>query len=139
MWASVVMAPRLKSTGSMVGRHGLRCTETCGWNLPRSGIEPTSPALAGGFFTTEPPGKLSPSSVFVLSLSSHTEEQGKGPAGCARGGREWRVVSEETRTHYLLNRGDRLPPKCNIPWDLSETLQHRIGISHPVVSCVILL
>ena len=26
-------------------------------HLPRSGIEPMSPALAGGFFTTEPPGK----------------------------------------------------------------------------------
>ena len=26
-------------------------------DLPDSGIEPTSPALAGGFFTTEPPGK----------------------------------------------------------------------------------
>ena len=26
-------------------------------DLPNSGIEPTSPALAGGFFTTEPPGK----------------------------------------------------------------------------------
>ena len=25
------------------------------WDLPRSGIEPMSPALAGGFFTTEPP------------------------------------------------------------------------------------
>ena len=30
----------------------------CGmWDLPRSGVEPVSPALAGGFFTTEPPGK----------------------------------------------------------------------------------
>ena len=27
-------------------------------NLPDPGIEPTSLALAGGFFTTEPPGKL---------------------------------------------------------------------------------
>ena len=27
------------------------------WYLPRSGIELMSPALAGGFFTTEPPGK----------------------------------------------------------------------------------
>ena len=27
------------------------------WDLPRSRIEPLSPALAGGFFTTEPPGK----------------------------------------------------------------------------------
>ena len=26
-------------------------------NLPYPGIEPMSPALAGGFFTTEPPGK----------------------------------------------------------------------------------
>ena len=27
-------------------------------NLPDPGIKPTSPALASGFFTTEPPGKL---------------------------------------------------------------------------------
>ena len=27
------------------------------WNLPRSEMEPVSPALAGGFFSTEPPGK----------------------------------------------------------------------------------
>ena len=26
-------------------------------DLPNPGIKPTSPALAGGFFTTEPPGK----------------------------------------------------------------------------------
>ena len=26
-------------------------------DLPNPGIEPESPALAGGFFTTEPPGK----------------------------------------------------------------------------------
>ena len=26
-------------------------------DLPEPGIEPTSPALAGGFFTAEPPGK----------------------------------------------------------------------------------
>ena len=28
-------------------------------DLPNPGIEPTSSALAGGFFTTKPPGKLS--------------------------------------------------------------------------------
>ena len=27
------------------------------WDLPGSGMEPVSPALTGGFFTTEPPGK----------------------------------------------------------------------------------
>ena len=28
------------------------------WDLPGPGIEPVSPALAGGFLTTEPPGKF---------------------------------------------------------------------------------
>ena len=32
------------------------------WDLPRPGIEPVSPVLAGGFFTTELPGK--PPSIF---------------------------------------------------------------------------
>ena len=36
------------------------------WNLPGSGIKPISPALAGGFLTTGPPGK---SSSLILSLS----------------------------------------------------------------------
>ena len=30
------------------------------WHLPGSGIKPVSPAPAGGFFTTEPPGKPLP-------------------------------------------------------------------------------
>ena len=30
------------------------------WNLPRPGLKPMSPALAGRFLTTEPPGKPSP-------------------------------------------------------------------------------
>ena len=29
------------------------------WDLPRPGLEPVSPALAGGFLTTAPPGKPS--------------------------------------------------------------------------------
>ena len=32
------------------------------WDLPGPGLEPVSPALAGGFFTTAPPGK--PSNTF---------------------------------------------------------------------------
>ena len=27
------------------------------WDLPEAGLEPVSPALAGGFLTTTPPGK----------------------------------------------------------------------------------
>ena len=36
------------------------------WDLPRSGLEPVSPILAGGFLTTAPPGKslASPSSFW---------------------------------------------------------------------------
>ena len=33
------------------------------WDLPRPGLEPVSPALAGGFSTTAPPGK--PSKFFI--------------------------------------------------------------------------
>ena len=36
------------------------------WDLPRPGLEPVSPALAGRFSTTVPPGK--PWSVFLISL-----------------------------------------------------------------------
>ena len=36
--------------------HGLSCSAACGI-LPGPGLEPMSPALAGGFLTTVPPGK----------------------------------------------------------------------------------
>ena len=62
-WASVVVTHGLRSCSSQALEHGLsgygaqayllRGT----WDLSRPGIEPISPALAGGFFTTEPPAK----------------------------------------------------------------------------------
>ena len=64
-WASVVVARGLSSCGS----RALECRlSSCGarayllrrmWDLPRPGLEPMSPALAGGFLTTAPPGKSS--------------------------------------------------------------------------------
>ena len=36
------------------------------WDLPGPGLEPVSPALAGGFLTTEPPGK--PFSCFLKQV-----------------------------------------------------------------------
>ena len=54
--ASAAAAPRLWSTGSLVLAHGLSFSSACG-NLPGPGTEPVSPALAGGFFIIEPPGK----------------------------------------------------------------------------------
>ena len=72
--ASVVAACGLTSCGSRTLEHRLNC---CGarvyllhdtWDLPRSGIEPVSPVLAGGFLTTEQPGKP-PSRILTASSS----------------------------------------------------------------------
>ena len=41
----------------VVAHHWLSCFEACGLLVPGAGIEPKSPALAGGFLTTGPPGK----------------------------------------------------------------------------------
>ena len=38
------------------------------WNLPGWGLEPVSPALAGGFLTTTPPGKSLWSTILMTSL-----------------------------------------------------------------------
>ena len=38
------------------------------WDLPRPGLKPVSPALAGGFLTTAPPGK--PKLNMILTLTS---------------------------------------------------------------------
>ena len=58
----------LTIAASLVAEHRLqtRRLSNCGsraqllrgtWDLPRPGLEPASPALAGRFSTTEPPGK----------------------------------------------------------------------------------
>ena len=47
-----------KLQGTWAQHCGAQAQPLCDmWNLPRSGIEPMSPTLAGRFFTTEPPGK----------------------------------------------------------------------------------
>ena len=38
------------------------------WDLPGPGIEPVSPALAGGFLTPAPPGKSPNSEVLTLNF-----------------------------------------------------------------------
>ena len=58
----------LTVAASLVAEHGLQTCRlsSCGsraqllrgmWDLPRPGLEPVSPALAGRFSTTAPPGK----------------------------------------------------------------------------------
>ena len=68
MQASVVAACRLSSCGARAWLlHSM-------WDLPGPGIEPVSPALAGRFLTTAPPGKspnlfLIASEYFQLSVA----------------------------------------------------------------------
>ena len=51
---SCFRAQALELSGSVVVVHGLSCIM---WDLPRPGLEPVSPAMAGGFITTGPQGK----------------------------------------------------------------------------------
>ena len=54
--ASLVAEHRLRTR--RLSNCGLRAQLLCGmWDLPRPGLELVSPALAGGFLTTAPPGK----------------------------------------------------------------------------------
>ena len=70
-WGPLFIAVRgpLSIAASLVAEHRLqtRRLSNCGsraqllrgmWDLPRPGLEPMSPALAGRFSTTAPPGKL---------------------------------------------------------------------------------
>ena len=69
-WGPLFIAVRgpLTVAASLVAEHrlqtlrlsscGSQAQPLCGmWNLPGPGLEPVSPALAGRFLTTAPPGK----------------------------------------------------------------------------------
>ena len=61
--ASELVARGLSSCGSRtlerrLSSCGAQASLLCGmWDLPGPGLEPVSPALAGGFLNTAPPGK----------------------------------------------------------------------------------
>ena len=84
VWASVAVARGLSSCGSWA----LECRlSSCGtwaqllhrmWDLPGPGIEPMSPALAGGFLTTAPPGKSPPIGFELRVCAFLSTGQGKG-------------------------------------------------------------
>ena len=46
------------------------------WDLPKLGIEPLSPALAGRFFSTEPPGKPYLFTSIVVFFFGHAAGHG---------------------------------------------------------------
>ena len=79
-WGPLLIAVRGPVTiaASLVAEHrlqmrrlsncGSRAQPLCGmWDLPRPGLEPVSPALAGRFSTTAPPGK--PPLAFYVFIS----------------------------------------------------------------------
>ena len=81
-WGPLFIAVRgpLTIVASLVAEHRLqmRRLSNCGsraqslrgmWDLPRPGLEPVSPALAGRFSTTAPPGK--PLFVFLTHNYNH--------------------------------------------------------------------
>ena len=76
--ASVVVARRLSRCGSRalerrLSSCGAQALLLCGmWDLPGPGLEPMSPALAGGFLTTVPPGKSH--ITFRISFSISTKK-----------------------------------------------------------------
>ena len=51
------------------------------WDLPGSGIEPVSPALAGGFLITRPPRKTFSLSSFLLSCPNSYQPEKINSAG----------------------------------------------------------
>ena len=66
--ASLVAEHRLSNCGSRAQLlRGM-------WDLPRLGLEPVSPALAGRFSTTAPPGK--PGSSFEICFYRVSERKG---------------------------------------------------------------
>ena len=68
-WLLLLWGTGSRLPGFRVAAHGLSCSGH--WDLPGPGIKPMSPALAGGFFTTEPPGTSLLVAILVLHLSNH--------------------------------------------------------------------
>ena len=64
------------------------------WDLPGPGLEPRSPALAGGYLTTAPPGK-SQSADFMVRSSASTFAQEDSVKGQ---GYKVRLLWVETQT-----------------------------------------
>ena len=86
----IAMRGPLTIAASLVAEHRLqtRRLSSCGsraqllrgmWDLPRPGLEPVSPALAGGFSTTAPPGK--PQNHFLKWWGSVESSAHSGPQG----------------------------------------------------------
>ena len=102
---SVVVARELSSCGSWTLEHrlsscGARAQLLCGmWDLPRPGLKPVSPALAGGFLTTAP---LILRYWWQCQLVTATMEHRMEVTRVRGGGRETRVVWVDHVNYFFL-------------------------------------
>ena len=73
------------------------------WDLSNSGIKPSSPALVGGFFPTEPPGKPG-----WLGVKNKSERRGWGCGGCVWGGERGQKATEAKVTFWQRTQAYKL-------------------------------
>ena len=84
---------RLSSCGSRAQLlHGM-------WDLPRPGLEPVSPALAGRLSTTAPPGK--PKFRFLMSHRRKNSVRGKVI------GKKWIYLERNTDRVWSISEGEK--------------------------------
>ena len=115
------------------------------------GIEPRSPVLAGGFFTTEPPGNLKPKSQTLprnVLLTSSRKRWWSSLGGRARPREELRPGSPITRRHSWASarlgahpspapQHPPRPPACACDYnlqDLSSKLGSLRGVQAPLLT-----
>ena len=127
-WGPLVIAVRrpLTIVASLVAEHRLqtRRLSSCGsraqvlrgmWDLPRPGLEPVCPALAGRFPTTAPPGK--PLSYF-LSAGVPEGLSLRFPSSCCPGFPDDLIhARSSSHTYWSINT------LMSLHWQISEILE----------------
>ena len=140
--ASVVMACGLSSCGlRALERRLSSCASQAEllrgmWDLPRPGLKPVSPVLAGGFLTTVPPGKPAAEllnwSLTSLHLSSRTFYSDKPGPGLALG---WAVcgcshlVTHLEQMKWLVQK-KQISTNSTLGWEGLDPIhpQHQLSI-----------
>ena len=87
------------------------------WNLPRPGLEPVSPALAGRFSTTAPPGKPR-LQYFWTAISDFLEEKQEGLAELGNAG--------QNGTKELIAMKNKLPTTTSNTHTHTHTHTHTL-------------
>ena len=105
--------------GSVVTEHGVSCFAACEISVPWPGTEPANPALQGGFFITEPPGKSPALTLTLIAfLSKHISDIYEQVLFMSAGERM-------KMRKWCLWKMALLSPLCSASWpeDANESLQ----------------